>query len=36
MSCNDLIRSDNPYIVNTLKYDKGIVELSVRGLKYKE
>lgn len=36
MSCNDLIRSDNPYIVNTLKYDKGIVELSIRGLKYKE
>ena len=36
LSCNELIRSDKPYIVNTLKYDKGIVELSIRGLKDKE
>lgn len=36
LSCNKLIRSDKPYIVNTLKYDKGIVELSIRGLKDKE
>lgn len=32
LSCNDLIRSDKPYVANTLKYDKGIVELSIKGL----
>lgn len=30
LTCDDLIRSEIPYIANTLKYDKGIVELSLR------
>lgn len=35
LSCNDLIRSDKSYVADTLRYDKGIVELSLRGLKDK-
>lgn len=35
LSCNDLIRSDKSYVADTLRYDKGIVELSLKSLKDK-
>ena len=32
LTCNDLIRSEHPYVRETLRYDKGVVELSLREL----